>query len=75
MKSIPLCIHYCKTNVKKNGIEHAQVDLNKNCFYAYIIRPNTCFNQNLGGLVLFLVFLYKMRYVTDYAQIGPILWE
>ena len=38
---------------------------------------NTCFKyiENLEGLVLFLVFLCKMRYVTDYLQIGPILWE
>ena len=41
-----------------------------------IIRPNTCFKDiKKLGIVLFLVFLYKMRYVTDYAQIGPILWE
>ena len=39
---------------------------------------NTCFKdiKNLGGLVLLiLVFLCKMRYVTDNLQIGPILWE
>ena len=43
-----------------------------------IIRPKTCFQdiENLGGLVLFLVFLCKMRYVNDYVPlIGPILWE
>ena len=39
---------------------------------------DTCFQdiENLGGLVLFLVFVCKktkMRYVTDYLQIGHIL--
>ena len=29
----------------------------------------------LGVLCYFFVFLYKMRDVTDYLQIGPILWE
>ena len=43
----------------------------------YIDIINKCFKdiENLGGLVLFLVFLCKMRYVTEYPQIGPILWE
>ena len=33
---------------------------------------NTCFKDisNLGGNVLFFIFLCKMRYVTDYLQIG-----
>ena len=27
--------------------------------------------ENLGGLVLLLVFVCKMRYVTDYLEIVP----
>ena len=38
---------------------------------------NTCFKdiENTGGLVSFLVFLCKMRCVTDYPKISPIVWE
>ena len=39
MKSIPLCIHYCKQMKKKIG--HTQVDLKKkeNCFFMRMYKP------------------------------------
>ena len=77
MKSIPLCIHYCK-QMEKNRLEHTQIDLCVHvCISLHIDINNTCFKDisNLGGFVLFLIFLFKMRYLTDYLQIGPILCE
>ena len=62
----------------KNRIEHTQIELCVHvCISLHIDIYNTCFKDisNLGGIVLFLIFLCKMRYVTDYLQIGPILYE
>ena len=75
MKSIPLCIHYFKKYVKKKKTTHTG-RLKKLFFMRislHIDIINTWFKdiENLGGLVLFLVFLCKMRYVTDYLQIVP----
>ena len=68
--------YYRYVNVERLRMKKKTVSM-RISLHIDIIRPKTCFQdiENLGGLVLFLVFLCKMLYVTDYAQIGPILWE
>ena len=66
-------------STEKNGIEHIQADLNKMFLcVAYISIIFSLFSKKIKhfeGLLIFFVFLCKMRDVTDQLQIGPMLWE